>query len=196
MNWIEVAPGLVLDGEMYGLAAAGLRRHAPDVPWLTWAEFTTRERWLLVPDANRPELPWYKAEYAVLRTPERTVKVNVWTEPDRRKGDKPAPHSHTWPILAHVLRGSYSEDRYTLAGGAVQTETRQHVAGGINAVPLACWHEVTEVEPGTLTLMVCGKAGPGWGYLDPDTGKRTPSEDDPDREAFKALLADRNPHLR
>jgi hypothetical protein len=64
-------------------------------------------------------------------------------------------------------------------------------------MPLTVFHEVTQVlAPGrTMTLMDIGPSqGKGaWGYLDPHNGQFVRTTDDP---AFKALLLDRNPHLR
>lgn len=195
---VKVADGLQLDDEMYERAVAALREHAPDLaPALTWERFTQRESWCLVPDAQRPDEPFYKAALVVLdQAPwTRTVKVNVWRAPDLRKDGAPMPHSHPWPFNAYVLMGGYEEDRYDVSGGHVEMTGRQHGAGDTNAIPLDLFHEVTIVlVPGrTLTLMVCVKSRREWGYLDPDTGEYTRNTPDPQ---FMALLRDRNPHMR
>jgi hypothetical protein len=194
---ITVAPGLELNDEMYERAVAALREHAPDLaPALSWERFTTRESWILNPDVNHPDEPFYKAELVVLDGPPwtRTVKINVWRAPDLRRDGAPMPHNHPWPFKANVLMGGYQEDRYEVSGGPVEMT---HRAGDTNEIPLDLFHEVTNVlDPGrTLTLMVCGRSmGIGsWGHLDPDTGQYTPNTPDPQ---FMALLRDRNPHQR
>jgi hypothetical protein len=193
---VTVADGLRLDPEMYETTVAALQRVAPEVATkLSWERFTRRESWTLVPDANRPQVPFYKAELVLLeRAPwTRALKVNVWVAPDLRRDGAPMPHNHPWPFNAHVLLGGYKEDRYALNDGHV--DNREHKEGDINEIPLTTFHEVTEIlVPGrTLTLMDCGKGTPGtWGYLDPDTGQFTRDKPDP---AFMTLLRDRNPHM-
>jgi hypothetical protein len=208
---IEVAPGLLLDEEMYAVAVEALLLHAADqAVGLTWERFVDRISWCLVPDTNRPEVPFYRAELDVYNAParQRKLRLNVWAAPDLRRDGAPTPHSHPWPFESHVLLGGYTEDRYHLkrdrghpetqghVRADVRAETRQHTAGGINGVALSTFHEVTEIlAPGrTVTLMDCGPSTTGrWGYLDPDTGTFTPNTPDP---LFGQLLRDRNPHLR
>src|SRR6266536_3253646 len=82
---LEVIPGLVLDEELFAAAAEGLATHAPDLPALTWAEFTDPRRWWLVPgpdnDADGNPLA-YKAEFVVIQNGEVTIKINIWYRPD------------------------------------------------------------------------------------------------------------------
>jgi hypothetical protein len=196
---IVVVPGLVLDDEMYEIAVAALRQHAADlVSGFTWDRFTARRSWCLVPDANRPDVPFYKAELVLLDEAPwtRTVKLNVWTAADVRKDGAPWPHKHPWPFDAHLLLGGQKESRYVVTGGRVEMTTCEHVAGDVNGVPLDVFHEITEIlAPGrTMSLMDCGPSqGIGsWGYLNPDTGAFIPTAPDPE---FAALLLDRNPHL-
>lgn len=201
MKRIEVAAGLVLDEQMYAAVNDALHRYAPGhTADLSWERFINRVSRRLVPDVNRPELPFYKAELDVFRHPQwfRKLQVNVWTAPNLRRDGAPMPHNHPWEEFeSHVLMGGYTEDRYERFGGAgVEVEARQHVAGDINRIVKATFHEVTQIlEPGrTLTLTDCGLSLFGdWGYLDPDTGAYTQNFPDP---KFLELLRDRNPHLR
>lgn len=210
--------GLVLDDEMYGRALTALGEHAPEqVEGFTWERFVARESWFLIPDAEHPDEPWYKAEFVI--TPQgppydQTVKLNVWRAPDLRRDGAPMPHSHPWPFTGHVLMGGYREDRYTVerpdwlldnphspweVGLADVVQGVLHQAGENNDLDLVTFHEVTEVlEPGrTLSLMDCGLGRKeGWGYLDPDTGLYTPNKQSPTDPRFKVLLLDRNPHLQ
>jgi hypothetical protein len=204
MRSVEAAPGLILNEDMYehileGVGRAAMQLAAP----LTWERFTQRETWILVPDANRPDIPFYKAEAPLLLDPatlenppwSRTAKLNVWYAPDLRKDGTPMPHSHPWHFAARILMGAYEEDRYAVRNGVVETETLVHRAGDTNTISREVYHEVTAVDPGrTLSLMDCAQGEPGkWGYLDPDTGLFTPNSPDP---LFLQLLQDRNPHLK
>lgn len=195
MTMIQIAPGLVLDDELFGAAEAGVSAHAPHLAPLTWRQFAEPAGWTLVPDDCGDG---YKAELVLLNTREATAKINLWFLPDLRGGQEPTPHSHPWAFDAHVLLGGYSEDRYTPDGtGMVRAERGvEHAAGGVNGVPRSVYHEVTAIhEPGrTLTLMVCGRGERGaWGYLDLATGQHRHVE--PDR-TFAARLRAINPHRR
>lgn len=218
MKKVKVTPELILDEDMYGLALEALGLYAPDrAAGFTWEWFTARKSWMLIPDVEHPNDPWYKAECGVQNGPPhiQTIKLNVWRSADLRRDGVPMPHSHPWnEFTGHVLMGGYEEDRYEvvqkalLAGsprkqhsvgvGSVTNDVR-HQAGDHNLLPLTTFHEVTKVlEPGrTLSLMDCGPGRKeGWGYLDPETGLYTPHEDSPIDPRFMQLLRDRNPHKR
>jgi hypothetical protein len=105
MKSITVAPALQLDDEMYGLALEALGLHAPDqVDTFTWERFVSRESWVLVPDTEHPDEPWYKAEFVIKSgAPHlQTVKLNIWRSPDLRKDGAPMPHNHPWPFIGHL----------------------------------------------------------------------------------------------
>lgn len=193
MGRIEIAAGLVVDGDMFDAVAAGLVAHAPAAQPVTWESFRDQTCWTLVPDATGAG---YKAEFVVHRSPAATVKVNVWMAPDLRRGEEPMPHSHPWPLTARLLMGGYTEQRYTLTNGIVHARAVAHRQGGKNHLPTNVFHEVTEVHhpSRTVSLMVCGAGTAGqWGYLGPQTGHVTPPRPDP---AFRERLKAINPHLR
>jgi hypothetical protein len=192
MQSVQIIPGLHVDEEMFERATEALAAHTPDQK-ITWESFIDQNNWLLVPD---PDGFGYKAEYKVLQSANRTIKINLWMSPDLRAGDAPMPHNHPWPFTAYVLMGGYKESRYKVVDGNVITTTEVHRAGDENDVPIDLFHEVTEIhEPGrTLTLMVCGEGIQGeWGYIDPETGEFRPNQPDP---SFKMHLRERNPRLR
>ena len=192
MMTTTIVPGLALDETLYEAAAAGVASHVPGLPPLTWERFAQPDAWTLVPDGYGQG---YKAEFVLEATPVRTLKVNLWNLPDLRGGDKSTPHSHPWDFRAYVLLGGYSEDRYVPEGATVRAERAvEHRAGGVNDVPRAVYHEVTEVHaPGrTLTLMVCGRGQRGsWGYLDVATGRHQAVGPDPGFADRQRAL---NPH--
>jgi len=214
---IVVAPGLTLDEEMYETAKAAVGRYVPDkLAEFTWERFVARESWRLIPDLEHPEEPFFKAEMIIKQEPPytQTIKLNVWRSADLRRDGTPMPHSHPWPFVGHVLMGAYVEDRYEVSlpnrllvdphsqwnlGSVNLVSGVIHHAGLRNHMELDTFHEVVEVlEPGrTMSLMDCdlGRKD-GWGYLDPDTGLYVPSKQSPISPGFKALMLERNPHLR
>jgi len=214
---VAVAPGLTLDEEMYETAKAAVSRYVSDkLAEFTWERFVARESWRLIPDLEHPEEPFFKAEMIIKQEPPytQTIKLNVWRSADLRRDGTPMPHSHPWPFVSHVLMGAYVEDRYEVSqpnrllvdphsqwnlGSVNLVSGVIHHAGLRNHMELDTFHEVVEVlEPGrTMSLMDCdlGRKD-GWGYLDPDTGLYVPSKQSPISPGFKALMLERNPHLR
>ncbi|MFD0884878.1 hypothetical protein ACFQ08_09995 [Streptosporangium algeriense] len=194
MKQQTLIPGLTVTEAMYETAAAGLATYAPELPALTWETFTDPAGWALVPH-EETGLP-YKAELTVREHPAGTLRrVNVWYGPDRRGGARPQPHSHPWPFEARILTGGYAEDRYALADDQVNATLGViHASGATNDIPRDLYHEVVDVEPGTLTLMVATARGVrgGWGYLCVDSGTVTPAL--APTPGFLAALRDLNPH--
>lgn len=135
----------------------------------------------------------YKTELVLLRDPKvRTVKMLWWHGDDPRD----TPHNHPWSFRSAILSGGYSEERFHVSNGVTHKETRTYEAGDINVVPSDVFHNVRDVQPGTVTLLDCGEASEGnaWGYLNVATGERIPnSQLTPANflENFRAL----NPHL-
>lgn len=217
MRRVTVIAGLVLDDEMYERARAALQIHAPrEVKAFTWERFIDLASWRLLPNPERLDEPFYKAEFVIKNAYpwKQTVKLNLWRSPDLRKDGAPLPHSHPWRFTGHLLMGGYQEDRYQVArpdlllanryasatiGMAKFTPGVVHLAGQSNRIRLTTFHEVTEIlEPGrTLSLMNCRRGlKDGWGYLNPETGLYTPNKQHPTDPKFKALFRARNPHLR
>lgn len=221
MTRVTVAPSLVLDDEMFELALEALRQYAPEqVMHFTWERFIDRTSWVLVPDVEHPEEPFYKAEFVIKQGAPytQTVKLNLWRSPDLRRDGAPMPHNHPWPFVGHVLLGGYREDRYEVqrncnrilvdphskwdVGGVQMTQGVLHEAGQHNDIELTTFHEVTEIlDPGrTLSLMDCDLGRKeGWGHLE-EVGNGellyVPNKLGEVDTRFKLLLLDRNPHLR
>lgn len=100
-----VAEGLILSYKMYELARDALAFHAPEeVSALTWHRFVARESWMLIPNPDNPNVPWYKAEMKVKERPpyDQTIKLNFWRAPDLRRDGAPCrtlTHGTSMPIL-------------------------------------------------------------------------------------------------
>jgi hypothetical protein len=165
-----IIPGLAIEEEHFELAAAALSEHAPHRA-LTWEAFTRPTNWWLVPDpGGKP----YKAEFELIKTKQRTIKINIWFAPDLRRDGTPQPHNHPRDFNAFTIAGGYEESRFARRGSTVDSITRTHSAGDVNAITRAEFHEVVAIhDPGrTMSLMVCGEWVRGsWGHLEPDTGR-------------------------
>jgi hypothetical protein len=191
---IVIVPGLVVDDDMFDRAASALALKAPELPLLTWGQFTDDGNWFLVPD---PDGFGYKGEYVALRTADHTVKINRWMGPDLRSGQQPMPHNHPWvEFTANILAGGYTEDRYEVVGGEVRRNIASHRESDTNVIARDTYHEVVDIDKRTLTIMDCGLGVKGdWGYIDPRTGLYIPNTDVADptfMDRAKAL----NPRLR
>lgn len=200
-----VAPGFVLDDDMYELARQEVALRVPDkLAGFTLERFVARESWRLIPDVENPDVPFFKAEMIVKNEPpwSQTNKINVWFAADLRRDGEPIPHNHPWKVFrGYVLMGGFVDDRYTVQNGQVQVQKDcEHAAGQVHAIEHHVYHEVTGLlgKPGrTMTFMDCG---PGikedWGYLNPDTGLYTPNKESLIDPRFQAALHALNPHLR
>jgi hypothetical protein len=190
-----IIPGLTVTDDMFEVARAAQAEHFPTVPALTIEQFLDATNWFLVPD---PEGRGYKAEYQIIQTEDLTGKFNRWMAPDLRKGETPAPHSHPWEKFdAYVLHGGgYTDLHYAKVGDGVISTPKIHRRGAVNTILKDGFHEVVEVDPQTLTMMVCGKGVRGdWGYLDPVTGAYTHNKDQVDPH-FKVNAKKLNPQLK
>jgi hypothetical protein len=187
---VRVAPELTLTSDLYEAAAASVAEHTPHLGPLRWHDFIAARQWTLVPDELSGEA--YKAEFTLSKTTGQTVKLNYWLLPDRRGGAEQAkPHNHPWDFRAIIIDGVLVEDRVQRVDGDLVYEPGvEHRVGDVNQVGRELFHEIVDVRPGSLTLMLCGPGMSGWGYLDAD-GNYTPATL-PD--GFAQRLRELNPH--
>lgn len=196
MNRITVAPGLVLDEDMYGVAAEALAARLPSLAPLSFDEFVAPSLWENIPDETG-EIS--RAQAVLLRSRQLTVKINIWHREDARGKGAPMPHNHPWDsFTSYVLMGGYDEHRWHVdaVGNIAENLDVTHGGPTVNRVDKEDYHEVPRVHvPGrTMTLMVCGAGRMGdWGYLDLDTGAHNPLQP---VENFAELFAAVNPHRR
>ena len=208
---IDIIPGLMLDDELYGAAAAGLTLHAPEQPELTWQEFVEPTRWWLVPspdDDDRGVPLAYKAEFVVTQTLDLTIKINLWYRPDLRSAETSKPHTHPWEVMeAHPVLGGYEDEhwRRTASGLLVEQGSAVNVPGTVNRIFARDYHEVTSIaDPGrTVSVMICGRwlhdedRRGIWGHLDLHSGCHVPVQRDPvEQKQFNARLYRVNPQQR
>lgn len=107
----------------------------------------------------------FKTELSLLRDPNvGTKKILRWHDADPRQ----LPHNHPWDFRSAILAGGYTEERFFLKDGIWVRELVEYEAGSVNIVPADVFHNVIDVQEGTVTFLDCGKARQGneWGYLD------------------------------
>lgn len=163
-----------------------------------------------IPDGKGGAL---RTELVLFRSREKVIKINWWHGPD---GMRVHPHSHPWPFESTILRGGYTEDRWTWVvggdeawdswskpvdeasavrgdGGWWEKTTHTYATGDVNSVPAGVYHQVRAITPGTVTRMVCGALvnGGAWGHL--MDGVEVPNKPDPE---FLRQLRELNPHKR
>lgn len=193
MKKVVISPGrFAVTEEMFETAAAGVALHAPAVAPLTWGLFSSR-KWLLIPnDAGKLS----KVELTLVNTRDLTARVNVWYCEDTRGDGRPMPHNHPWTTFTSaILTQGYREDRYWRDDfGNVESDPGvEHRSGSNNIVDHDLFHEVVEVEPGTMTLMVCERGRRGdWTHLNVDTGEDI---DGQPVDGFDEMFAALNGHL-
>jgi hypothetical protein len=140
---------------------------------------------------------YFRTAIDMFRSPEKTVKLHYWHGGDELE----QPHNHPWKdddgvsFRSTILVGGYTETVYWVNGdGDVQSEVKEYRAGDTNTSFYSDYHVVSNVLPGTITFMVCGKQVPNneWGYLDIETGGYTKAEKTAD---FTAKFMAVNSHL-
>lgn len=133
----------------------------------------------------------FRVDTVITATPEYTEKYLHWLCVDTNE----KPHNHPWDFESTILRGGYTEQVFWLnEHDELQSETRTYRAGDVNISKRSEFHRVIEVEPNTLTHIICGQASEGnaWAFLDPATGQIIPATRNPE---FAAMMKEVNPHL-
>jgi hypothetical protein len=113
----------------------------------------------------------YKTEWTLFDHPQiGTVKLNFWHAPDPRR----IPHNHPWryeyqSFESRIISGGFKETCYRESPTGLYYSFEKYVYPdglyNVNSTDDGIYHTVDEVEPGTITLMVCGPRKPEWGYL-------------------------------
>lgn len=75
-------------------------------------------------------------------------------------------HNHPWAwSAAVVLAGGYTEERLLARGQGYYSHRQTHRVGDLNTFRTDDYHRITHVEPGTVTLFLCGREVQDWGFL-------------------------------
>lgn len=156
------------------------------------------------PDYDEPHEN-YMTRWRVISVPWFGLYIHRLSKPDPR----PTLHDHPWPFLSLVLRGGYTEDLGTRAGGAGPsraggtdapspvTGRRQRAwrRGSIHRMRKTDAHTITRLHRSpTWTLVLVGRRHPepSWGYW--DTNGWTRWDQHPHAADFAAAEATRRRH--
>lgn len=129
-----------------------------------------------------------------------TARVTWWHGPDPRFINGTAhAHNHPWSTAdgvsarSYILNGGYTEEIYKVGVGKVRT--RSHGTGDVNTLRRDEFHLITQVQPGTRSLMICSSLVPGneWGHLNLETMRYSPAISG---GTFFSDLCAINPHKR
>ena len=116
------------------------------------SEWVLFEKRFVVPDYDNPKEP-SRIRWRLFHCPYFGIYLHKWFLPDPRE----TPHNHPWSFFSIILWGWYVEVGHIF----------KHKRRWLNIVPRERFHAVTEVKPGTLSLMFVGRDTGTWGYLDP-----------------------------
>lgn len=151
--------------------------HVPlpiDEATFNFSEAAEQATWQLVNLLNEAgQLPTdYKTDIIVFdQADQGTLKITQWHADDPR-GE--TPHNHPWAdeeglsFISYIVRGGYTETITYLDG---TTETRTYRAGDRNVARYANFHTVSDIQPGTLTILMCApravvaEGDQPWGYI-------------------------------
>lgn len=75
------------------------------------------------------------------------------------------PHDHPWNFVSLVVRGGYTEQ--VLALDANASYVRRWLTWSFHVMDRRHAHRITELVPGTVTLILHGKRRGSWGFYTP-----------------------------
>lgn len=126
-------------------------------PWMIW-------RWWEILKGS----DLYMTRLYLLNTPWFGIKLHWIARPD---ADRDC-HDHPWWFVSWVLRGGYEERRQWYG----ETGLRDLSSLGTRKRWSWCFrsstdiHQITKVEPRTLTFIINGPKCRGWGFWVPESG--------------------------
>lgn len=137
----------------------------------------------------------YKIEQVLYRDLNGGAKQHIWFNPD------PRPHNHPWEwIECKVIRGWYKADEWLddeYETFSINTLTLSF--GETRRLYHSDYHQITEVEPGTVSIMSFGPVvgdGKQWGHLKKDeTSGKWVHDSNTNQEGFIDALWHMNPHM-
>lgn len=110
----------------------------------------------------------YLHRIRLIQTPWFAVYLHDLNLPDSDR----FPHDHPWAFCSIVLRGGYTEVVYQPVFGCVrqvdgrmaQRTVRRHSRWSAHRMGTDVAHEITQVQPRTKTLVLCGPRSRNWGF--------------------------------
>lgn len=128
-----------------------------------WARRATHQVWQLQHPDGTPYLTRHVLWGAnALEDHDPTVPSSAFVHEIHTADADRHMHNHPWAWSASVvLAGGYTEMR----GGPGLEYTRAHREGDLVLFRPDDYHRITTVEPGTVTLFLCGRETHNWGFL-------------------------------
>jgi hypothetical protein len=98
----------------------------------------------------------YLRRLRIAQTPWVSLYLHWISEPDPHRD----PHDHPWTFWSFILRGGYSEDVFERIGGKpIRCYWRRWT---LHRMPVTKAHQITTVQPGTVTLVLTGRRVREW----------------------------------
>lgn len=107
----------------------------------------------------------YLVRRRIIQTPWFGVYLHHLNAPDSG-----APHDHPWKFTSIVLRGGYTEEFYPFPHVARALvvpffRTQRWKVGSVHRMGTESAHRITDVQPGTVSLLLVGKRRRTWGFF-------------------------------
>lgn len=84
-------------------------------------------------------------------------------------------HDHPWNATAHLLYGSYREERLIEEpGGGRRVESSVYRAGQVNEIRATTYHRITLCSDEVWSFFITGPKAKSWSFKHPTTGLVTP----------------------
>lgn len=115
------------------------------LPALTWRQ-----------PGGLPECPYFKLSQ--IAWPSLALAAHEWEGDD----DHRAMHDHGQWFVTLVVRGGYRDVSYDHKTGRVVTDILR--PGSLRFRPATFTHQVLDVQPGTVTLLLKGRKRRRWGF--------------------------------
>lgn len=119
-----------------------------------WAFF----KWADIPSAADESLV-YLRRLRILQTPWFMFYLHWIFEPDNDRD----PHDHPMSFWSFIVRGGYTEVVYHDLGLAAHGPYRRCLFS-LHKMPRTWAHKITDIRPGTVTLLLGGPRRQKWGF--------------------------------
>ena len=111
----------------------------------------------------------YLRRLRVIQTPWFSI---YWHHIDQPDPDQD-PHDHPWNFRSVIIRGGYTERVFWDPNNVYTNEYLTHRRFSTHKMPIRYAHQITEVQPKTVTLIIAGPRLRNWGFWKADPERRT-----------------------
>lgn len=113
-----------------------------------------------IPDAKDPSRVYLRRR-RIIQTPWFGI---LWHQIFLRDSDRD-PHDHPWPFTSFVVRGGYREKIFPNPDATLaHAVTREWKRFSWHAIDTTAAHQIIDVVPGTITLLLTGRRSREWGF--------------------------------